>query len=57
MDRCKFLENLTTITVAEAAGINLNFEDGKDKYPARGQNSIPRRILEKTGVEVTALIL
>ena len=57
MDRRKFMENLATITVAGAASLNLNFVDGKDKNLERVKKGIPKRILGKTGVEVTTLIL
>jgi aryl-alcohol dehydrogenase-like predicted oxidoreductase len=57
MDRRKFMENLATITVAGAANVHLNFADGKDKNPQNVKGSIPKRILGKTGVEVTTLIL
>jgi uncharacterized protein len=57
MNRRKFMENLATITLAGAASLHLNFADGQDKSLARGKTGIPKRILGKTGVEVTALIL
>jgi aryl-alcohol dehydrogenase-like predicted oxidoreductase len=57
MDRRKFMENLATITVAGAAGLHLSLAEGKDKNPEAGKKGIPRRILGKTGVEVTAIIL
>jgi aryl-alcohol dehydrogenase-like predicted oxidoreductase len=49
------MENLATITVA--SGLNLPFTEGKDKKPEGEKNGIPKRILGKTGVEVTTLIL
>ena len=57
MDRRKFMGNLATITVAGAACLQLNFAEDKGKKPEGGKNEIPKRILGKTGVEVTALIL
>jgi uncharacterized protein len=57
MNRRKFMENLAAISLTGAAGLNLNFADSKDKNPARAKRDLPKRILGKTGVEVTALIL
>jgi aryl-alcohol dehydrogenase-like predicted oxidoreductase len=57
MDRRKFMENLATITVAGAASLHLNFAHGKDKNLEMVKKGIPKRILGKTGVEVTTLIL
>ena len=57
MDRRKFMENLATITVAGAAGLNLPLTETKDNKPVGDNNGIPKRILGKTGVEVTTLIL
>ncbi|MCJ7446300.1 MAG: aldo/keto reductase [Bacteroidales bacterium] len=57
MDRRIFLGNLATITVAGTAGLHLNFAEGTDNKPEVKINGIPKRILGKTGVEVTTLIL
>ncbi len=57
MDRRKFMGNLAVIAVSGAAGLHLNDVVGKDKRQIVEKNGIPKRILGKTGVEVTALIL
>ncbi len=57
MDRRKFMGNLATIAVVGAAGLNLPVTGGKDKNSEIEKNGIPKRILGKTGVEVTTLIL
>ncbi|MBG0858479.1 MAG: aldo/keto reductase [Bacteroidales bacterium] len=57
MDRRKFMENLATITFAGTAGLHLNFEERKYKTREGGGKGFPKRILGKTGVEVTVLIL
>lgn len=57
MDRRKFMENLATITIAGAASLHLISAEGKDKIPESEKKGIPKRILGKTGVEVTTLIL
>jgi hypothetical protein len=49
--------NLATITVAGAAGMHFNFEERSDKEPEAGKDRIPKRILGKTGVEVSVLVL
>jgi hypothetical protein len=51
------MENLAAISLAGAASLNLNLEDGKDKNVTRAKMGLPKRILGKTGVEVTVLIL
>jgi len=57
MDRRKFVGTLATVTVAGTAGIQLSFAEGINiKYPVR-KFEIPKRVLGKTGVKVTALIL
>ena len=57
MNRRTFMENLATITVAGAANLHLNFADGQDKNLTRGKMGMPKRILGKTGVEVSTLVL
>lgn len=57
MDRLKFLENLATITIGGAAGLRLNYEEVEKIRQARIKKKLPKRILGKTGVEVTTLIL
>jgi len=57
MDRRKFMGTLATMTIAGAAGFQLNFAEGTDIKHELKNIGIPKRILGKTGVEVTALIL
>jgi uncharacterized protein len=57
MDRRKFMGTLATVTVAGAAGLQLGFAESADKKQEIKKAGIPKRILGKTGVEVTALIL
>jgi aryl-alcohol dehydrogenase-like predicted oxidoreductase len=51
------MENLATISVAVAASLHLNFAEDKNKNLEKEKKGIPKRILGKTGVEVTTLIL
>ena len=57
MDRRKFMGTLATVTVAGAAGLNLDFNNRENMNPQTAKKGLPKRILGKTGVEVTALIL
>jgi aryl-alcohol dehydrogenase-like predicted oxidoreductase len=57
MNRRKFMENLATLGVAGAASLHLNFPDGQDKNLEKGKIGIPKRILGKTGIEVSTIIL
>jgi aryl-alcohol dehydrogenase-like predicted oxidoreductase len=57
MDRRKFMEKLATMTVAGAAVLQSDFAESGSKKPDVQKVGIPKRLLGKTGVEVTALIL
>jgi aryl-alcohol dehydrogenase-like predicted oxidoreductase len=57
MDRRKFMGTMATMTVAGVAGLQIDFSEGSDIKQEVKKIGIPRRILGKTGVEVTALIL
>lgn len=57
MDRRKFMGTMTTMTVAGVAGLKLGFKEDAVKIQEVKKIGIPKRILGKTGVEVTALIL
>ena len=57
MDRRKFTERLATMTVAGVAALNLDFAENAANIPQGKKKEIPKRILGKTGVEVTTLIL
>lgn len=52
MDRRKFVGTMATVTFAGAAGLKLDFAESGKKT-----DSIPRRFLGKTGVEVSCLII
>lgn len=57
MNRRKFMGKLATITVAGAAIMQVDFAEVGNKKPEVRKIGIPKRILGKTGVEVTTLIL
>ena len=58
MDRRKFIGTVTTVTVAGTAGLKLNFsEDTENRSENQKKGLIPKRILGKTGVEVSCLII
>lgn len=57
MDRRKFVGTLATVTVAGTAGIQMAFGEGSADKPVIRKFDIPKRVLGKTGVKVTSLIL
>jgi uncharacterized protein len=57
MDRRKFVGTLATVTVAGTAGIQLGFSEGINRTPEIRKFAVPKRVLGKTGVEVSALII
>ena len=57
MDRRKFVGTLATVTVAGTAGIQLGFAEGMTLKSSIKKFNIPMRVLGKTGVKVTSLIL
>jgi uncharacterized protein len=57
MDRRKFMGTLTTMTAVGAAGLQLGFTESADKKSGKQKFGIPKRLLGKTGVEVSCLIL
>jgi aryl-alcohol dehydrogenase-like predicted oxidoreductase len=57
MDRRKFMGTMATMTIAGAAGLKLDFTVNRDKEQEVKKTGIQKRILGKTGVEVTVLIL
>lgn len=57
MDRRKFMGTLATLSVASATGIQLNFANGAENESEMQKARIPKRILGKTGVEVSCLII
>jgi uncharacterized protein len=57
MDRRKFMGTLAAMTVAGAAGLQLGFAEDKEKNSESQKKGIPKRILGKTGVEVSCLII
>lgn len=57
MDRRKFMGTMATMTVAGAAGLQLNFAEGAENKSEVRKGGIPKRILGKTGVEVSCLII
>jgi aryl-alcohol dehydrogenase-like predicted oxidoreductase len=57
MDRRKFVGTLATVTVAGTAGIQLGFSKGTSRTPEIKKFAVPKRVLGKTGVEVSALII
>lgn len=57
MDRRKFMGTLTTVTAVGAAGMQLGFTESTDNKSGIQKIGIPKRLLGKTGVEVSCLIL
>jgi len=57
MNRRKFMGNLATITAVGTAGLHLNLEGATEKEYNVKREGIPKRVLGKTGVQVTVLIL
>lgn len=57
MDRRQFIEKMSAIAVISSAEINPDYEEIKDKKPVAKANGMPMRILGKTGVKVSAIIL
>ena len=57
MDRRKFMGTMASVTVAGVVGLNLNFKEADSQKPEVKNTGIPKRILGKTGVEVTSIIL
>jgi aryl-alcohol dehydrogenase-like predicted oxidoreductase len=57
MDRRRFMGALATMTAAGATGLQLDFIDAAEIKQESKKTGIPKRILGKTGVEVSALIL
>lgn len=57
MDRRKFVGTLAAVTVAGTAGIQIGFSEEINRNPAIRKFAVPKRVLGKTGVEVSALIL
>ena len=55
MDRRKFMGTMATVTVAGAAGLHIS--QMSQKYSEMKKNTIPKRLLGKTGVEVSCLII
>jgi uncharacterized protein len=57
MDRRKFMGTMATLSVAGAAGTKINFSEDEKVESKDKKTGIPKRLLGKTGVEVTSLIL
>jgi len=57
MDRRKFMGTMATMTVAGAAGLHMDFANGAESISEMQKKPIPKRILGKTGVEVSCLII
>jgi aryl-alcohol dehydrogenase-like predicted oxidoreductase len=57
MNRRKFIGNLAAITVAASSDPRIALAGGVSKGPVSDSKGIPKRILGKTGVEVSAVIL
>lgn len=57
MDRRKFVGTLAAVTVAGPAGIELSLAQDFTKKSGIKKFDVPKRVLGKTGVEVSALIL
>jgi aryl-alcohol dehydrogenase-like predicted oxidoreductase len=51
------MQTMATVTVGGAAGLPLDFAKSKETGSEIQKNGIPRRILGKTGVEVSCLII
>jgi uncharacterized protein len=57
VDRRKFMGTLTTLSVAGAVGLPLDFVNHSGNESEIAKTGIPKRILGKTGVEVSCLII
>jgi aryl-alcohol dehydrogenase-like predicted oxidoreductase len=57
MDRRNFMGKVATFTIAGAAGLQLGIATGANSESGKKHNRIPMRILGKTGVEVSCLII
>jgi len=57
MDRRKFVGTIAVISAAGVSGLQMNFSGEAEKNHNTGNSGLPKRILGKTGIEVTALIL
>lgn len=57
MDRRKFMQTVATLTAAGAAGMPYDFAKCAGAGAETKRSEIPKRILGKTGVEVSSLII
>lgn len=57
MDRRKFMGTLAAMTAIGTVGMQLDSLDGTEKESEMQKTGIPKRILGKTGVEVSCLII
>jgi aryl-alcohol dehydrogenase-like predicted oxidoreductase len=57
MDRRKFMVTMASMSIAGVTGMKVGFNGSPVEKQQAIKNGIPKRILGKTGVEVTALIL
>lgn len=57
MDRRKFMQTVAALTAAGAAGLPYDLAKGATTGSEIRKNEIPKRVLGKTGVEVSCLII